>query len=405
MQFFAPSGVLILHAGETGNAEEVAYEIQSKLPLRTTVLPIDQYDIMNLPDEKHIIFTTSTTGEGETPESMKKFWSFLLKKSLAGDALSGLNFSVFGLGDSSYEQFNAVARKLDRRLQMLGAKPMNRLGLGDDQAPYGYLSALNAWLADLTSHIQQATGIQHLPLNTSATMPQHKITCVDVSLAAVAKLVGTSGREVFATSVVTNKRLTAAVWGQDVRHIKLHVDTEYGSEKPLYEVGDVALVYYRNPPELVNKAISLIVEGAQRHHEPYSATSVLNIELCGASRSSRVGSVQACSLQTLLETHLDIGAVPKRSYFVALAPYATNPEEAAKLLELASDAGTDLYFDYCTKERKSYVEVLEEFRSCRPPLAVLLGAVQVIPARQYSIASSPLLCPREVCRTDSLRSS
>lgn len=399
MQFVEPNSVLILHAGETGNAEEVAYEIQSKLSVRTKVLPIDQYDITNLPDEKYLVFTTSTTGEGDTPESMKKFWSFLLRKSLASDALSGLNFSVFGLGDSSYEQFNAVGRKLDRRLQMLGAKPMNPLGLGDDQAPYGYLSALNTWLAGLTSYMQQAMGVQHIPLSTSAPTPYYKVTCTDSPLVdAVPRSVGSNGREVFATSVVTNKRLTAAVWGQDVRHIKLQVDVDANLSKPLYEVGDVALVYYRNPIELVNKAISLIVEGAQRHNESYSATSVLNIELCGLSRSSRLGSFQSCSLRTLLEWHLDIGAVPKRSYFVALAPYATNPEEAAKLLELASDAGTDLYFDYCTKERKSYVEVLEEFRSCRPPLAVLLGAVQVIPARQYSIASSPLLCPREVSR-------
>ena len=116
-------------------------------------------------------------------------------------------------------------------------------------------------------------------------------------------------------------------------------------------------------------------------------------------------SSDLCSLQTLLEQHLDIGAVPKRSYFLSLAPYATNPEESAKLLELASDEGTDLYFDYCTKERKSYVEVLEEFKSCRPPLTVLLGAIQLIPPRQYSIASSPALCPHEVRRVCRFRSA
>lgn len=378
----------------------MAYEIQSKLSATTTVLPIDRYDIMNLPDEKYIIFATSTTGDGDTPEIMKKFWSFLLRKSLASDALAGLNFAVFGLGDSSYEQFNAVGRKLDRRLQMLGARPMNALGLGDDQAPYGYLSALNPWLASLISSLEQAFGIPLLSSSGSSTTPYCKISCSDLPLTrALEGPVGTNGRSVVAATVVTNQRLTAAVWGQDVRHLKLQMSSTVDLNKSLYEVGDVALVYYQNSVELVNKALALMLEGSRRHNEPYTATSVLNIELCGASRSSRLGSTQGCSLQSLLERHLDIGAVPKRSYFAALAPYATNPEEAAKLLELASDVGTDLYFDYCTKERKSYVEVLEEFRSCRPPLAVLLGAVQVIPARQYSIASSPLLCPQQVSAT------
>jgi len=181
-----------------------------------------------------------------------------------------------------------------------------------------------------------------------------------------------------------------------VRHVKLRVDTSAATNALFYEVGDVAMVHYRNPIELVNKAIDLISEGMKLHNETFTPTDLLNIDLLGEKRPSRLPTTHGCSLQTLLEKHLDIGAVPKRSYFLALAPYASNPEETAKLIELASDEGTDLYFDYCTKERKSYVEVLEEFKSCRPPLKVLLGAIQLIPPRQYSIASSPALCPHEV---------
>lgn len=44
-----------------------------------------------------------------------------------------MQYAVFGLGDSGYVQFNVVAKKLDRRLQQLGAKRMIALGLGDDQ--------------------------------------------------------------------------------------------------------------------------------------------------------------------------------------------------------------------------------------------------------------------------------
>lgn len=39
-------------------------------------------------------------------------------------------FSVFGLGDSSYEKFNAVARRLNTRLKQLGAVELNPIGLG-----------------------------------------------------------------------------------------------------------------------------------------------------------------------------------------------------------------------------------------------------------------------------------
>lgn len=43
---------------------------------------------------------------------MKEFWDFLLIDELPDDALGGLNFSLFGFGDSSYEKYNAMARKL-----------------------------------------------------------------------------------------------------------------------------------------------------------------------------------------------------------------------------------------------------------------------------------------------------
>jgi sulfite reductase alpha subunit-like flavoprotein len=54
----------------------------------------------------------ATTGEGEAPTSMSKAWKFLLRRDLPPGSLKTLNFSVFGLGDSSYELFNAMAKKL-----------------------------------------------------------------------------------------------------------------------------------------------------------------------------------------------------------------------------------------------------------------------------------------------------
>jgi sulfite reductase alpha subunit-like flavoprotein len=55
------------------------------------------------------------------------------------DWLRGVRFAVFGLGDSSYAKYNAVARRLWVRLQQLGASPLlPQPGLGDDQEQLGY---------------------------------------------------------------------------------------------------------------------------------------------------------------------------------------------------------------------------------------------------------------------------
>mmetsp|Transcript_23562 Transcript_23562/g.39260 ORF Transcript_23562/g.39260 Transcript_23562/m.39260 type:complete len:190 (-) Transcript_23562:2184-2753(-) len=173
--------LIVLYASETGNAEEVAYEIYHKLdglfgvssPSTISIESMSTYDISNLPTEKLIIFVVSTTGDGDPPEMMKKFWSFLLRRSLARDSLTGLRFGVFGLGDSSYEQFNAVARKLDKRLKQLGAEEVVSLGLGDDQAVYGYFTALNDWLKKLQISIADSMNrlTQHQPPSVLGSIP------------------------------------------------------------------------------------------------------------------------------------------------------------------------------------------------------------------------------------------
>jgi sulfite reductase alpha subunit-like flavoprotein len=63
------------------------------------------------------VFLIATTGDGDPPDTMKKSWSFLLRKDLGENPLKNLNFSVFGFGDSSYLKFNAMAKKLILRLE------------------------------------------------------------------------------------------------------------------------------------------------------------------------------------------------------------------------------------------------------------------------------------------------
>lgn len=50
---------------------------------------------------------------------------------------------------SGYQQYNTVAKKLDRRLAALGSAALLVKGLGDDQHFSGYDSALFPWLEQL----------------------------------------------------------------------------------------------------------------------------------------------------------------------------------------------------------------------------------------------------------------
>lgn len=42
------------------------------------------------------------------------------------------SMQVFGLGNKTYEHFNAMGKYVDKRLEQLGAQRIFDLGLGDD---------------------------------------------------------------------------------------------------------------------------------------------------------------------------------------------------------------------------------------------------------------------------------
>ena len=91
----------------------------------------------------------ATTGEGEAPTTMQENWRFLLRKDLPSGSLGNVRFTVFGLGDSSYELFNAMAKKLTQRLIDLGATLKHKVGLGDYQHDFGYEGEFDPWVKEL----------------------------------------------------------------------------------------------------------------------------------------------------------------------------------------------------------------------------------------------------------------
>ncbi|CAN6708317.1 unnamed protein product [Malus baccata var. baccata] len=137
--------LLMLYATRTGNALDVAERSGCSIHL----FSLDKYDaVCCLP--LHAISLPCLAQEGTV--IFAGFWKDLLQKNLSRQWLEGLRYAVFALGNSGYQKFNFVAKKLDRRLLDLGATPIVQRGLGDDQLLQGtiiYEAALDPWMASL----------------------------------------------------------------------------------------------------------------------------------------------------------------------------------------------------------------------------------------------------------------
>ena len=100
--------LLILYGSETGYALETADRLRREAKNRlfnVELTAMNDYDINLLPTEKLVAFICSVTGQGLEPTNMKKFWKFMLRKSLLPNSLLNVSFGVFGQGDSSYKKY------------------------------------------------------------------------------------------------------------------------------------------------------------------------------------------------------------------------------------------------------------------------------------------------------------
>ncbi len=141
--------ILILYGSQTGTARFASEEFQRELfkfNFYTKICAMDSYNYIDLPEENYIIFIISTTGYGEFPSNSKNFWNFIMRKDLPEDSLENINYTLFGLGDSSYEKFNVCGKLLNSRLTKLSANLFHKVALGDDQHDFGYEAEFDPWM-------------------------------------------------------------------------------------------------------------------------------------------------------------------------------------------------------------------------------------------------------------------
>lgn len=348
------------------------------------------------------------------PQNARTFWKTLLSSALKLGILRKLRFSSFGLGDSSYPQYNVAHRLIHGRLLQLGANSICDRGEGNEQHPEGHSAGFREWVVLLKQKLFEvfplADGLQPIPDDVfiEPKWKLGKLTDGDVTLQA-AKIEVSGDRDMPSldllpirgahnASIEGNERITAVKHFQDVRLLDLRID-----EAIQYGPGAVAVIYPKNFPEDVDSFIKLMDWQNIADTPLHLISTKLLVSTPSPLRYLNTSNL-SLTLRWLLENVLDIMSIPRRTFFAELAHFAgdSNEDEAyqkERLLELANPELIDELWDYTTRPKRTILEVMMDFTTIKLPWEYVLSIIPIMKGRQFSIASGGALKVNEAGRT------
>ncbi|WP_044870465.1 sulfite reductase subunit alpha [Pseudomonas sp. LFM046] len=342
--------LLLLWCSQTGNAERFAAVCAETFQAEgraVTVRSMDAVQPAELAAAGTALLIASTFGDGDPSDNGASLWSALS----ADDApsLAGLDFAVLAMGDSNYDQFCGFGRKLDVRLEELGAR---RLAPRMDCEPE-YDEPARAWLAAVRDAL------------VGAPAPQ---AVVELAGADAEPEVETAPRysrqQPLRSRLLHNRVLNSPESAKETRQIVLDLK---GSGLA-YQAGDALGVWPSNCPALVEEVLTAAgLDGR------------LEVE---------VKDQGTLPLATALDRYFEIARItPDMLRFVA---ERSRSPELARLLDPANKAKLDNWL-----WGRQLADLLRAF-----PIQIsadeLLGQLKRLQPRLYSIASSSLATPDEV---------
>lgn len=271
-------------------------------------------------------------------------------------------------------------------MAQLGATKLIARGDGDDQHRLGLYGGLVPWCSALLVELDR---LYPLPPGTiledmSMVLPSPRYSIklgasIEASTPALSSSDTTSAggfnaNHPYPSKVFGNSRITDSDWTQDVRHVEL------AANGLVWNPGDVVYIQPVNFNEDVEKLLRMFGKSGD---ELLESVEVLDLE-APAMRAPRPGE----TLKSYLSSEIDISGIPRRYFFELLSHFATSDVQAAKLRELSSPEGQEDLHDYSRRAKRSFLDVLTDFDSARPPFDYILDLLPKLQPRAFSISSS-----------------
>ncbi|KAJ3359958.1 hypothetical protein GGF32_008861 [Allomyces javanicus] len=394
--------MVVLYGSQTGTAEDYAGRLvkdAAKYGLHALALDPEDIDIEELskvPATKLVIFVVATYGEGEPTDNAVALHEFLSQqveeyRDAAPDLkpLRNLHYAVFGLGNKTYELFNAMARNIDKWCTALGATRVGPCGEGDDDA--NMEEDFANWRDAVWSEFAQFYGIDLAAsaakaaaagLSRSFTLVDHLLAPATVYRGELSDKAVTSydAKNPFMAKIVATRELFSGKEAGEVRNC-VHVELDLTGSKLTYQPGDHLAIWPQNQAvevDLLAKALGI----ADRLDQIFSLTAT--------DPAARKKHPFPCptTYRAAFTHYLDIAVPPKPHILQAWLPHIKDAATRAVYARLASDK--DAYAAEIGDRHTTAAELLLAHPIVPAlPLDVVLESFTRIQPRYYSISSSP----------------
>ncbi|VTP60473.1 Sulfite reductase [NADPH] flavoprotein alpha-component [Serratia rubidaea] len=286
----------------------------------------------------------STQGEGEPAEEAVALHKFLHSKK--APKLNETAFAVFGLGDTSYENFCQSGKDFDAKLAELGAERL----VERVDADVEYQDLATAWRKQVVTVLKDRAPTESV---APGVLAGGAVDLLDSS--------PYSKEQPLTAQLAVNQKVTGRNSDKDVRHIEI----DLGDSGLRYQPGDALGVWFDNDPALVDELVQLLwLKGDE------------TVEVDG----------KTLSLSDALRSHYELtqNTTPIVEKYAALA-------RDEKLLALVADKAALQQYAHNTP-------IVDMVRQAPVELSAeqLLGLLRPLTPRLYSIASSQAETENEV---------